>query len=163
MEINIAPRSIWSNPLHFLAFGLGSGASPYAPGTVGTAMAIPFYLLLRNFSLFTYCVILFLAIIVGFYLCEIATNAVKVHDHPGIVWDEFVGYWLTMIAAPPGFIWIIVGFILFRIFDIWKPWPIHWVNQHVRNGIGIVLDDLMAGVLAWVVMRLLIWVAYQWW
>ena len=75
------------------------------------------------------------------------------HDHGGIVWDEFCGFWLTMIAAPAGWLWIAVGFVLFRIFDIWKPWPICVADKKVHGGLGIMLDDLIAGVYALIMMQ----------
>lgn len=153
MQVNLAPQSIWRNPLHFIAFGFGSGAMPYAPGTFGTLMAVPFYILLTRVSLEWYLFILLAAIFFGFWLCTVTSRDMPVHDHPGIVWDEIVGFGLTMFAAPHGWIWIILGFILFRLFDIWKPWPISWVNTHIKNGVGIVLDDLLAAIPAWGILQ----------
>ena len=77
-----------------------------------------------------------------------------VHDHSGIVWDEFAGFFITMIAAPQGWQWIVLGFALFRLFDIWKPWPIHIIDNKVQGGVGIMLDDVIAGVYALVVLQL---------
>ncbi len=139
---------IWKNPVHFLAFGLGSGLSPKAPGTVGTVAAIPFYLLLQNFSLGPYLLILAIATGIGIWLCDRTSKDLGVHDHPGIVWDEFCGFWITMIAAPSGWEWILLGFLLFRLFDIWKPWPISWLDARVGGGLGIMIDDIVAGFYA---------------
>jgi len=155
--MNRAPASVWKNPVHFLAFGLGSGAAPKAPGTVGTLAAIPFYLLLQPLSLGWYATVLVLTFLIGIYLCGKTSEDMGVHDHGGIVWDEFVGYWVTMFAAPAGWLWIILGFILFRIFDIVKPWPIAWVDKKVAGGFGIMLDDLLAGLMALVCLQFLAW------
>lgn len=91
---------------------------------------------------------MFAAAIIGIFLCGEAARELKVHDHPGIVWDEFVGFWITMIAVPVTGLNILLGFALFRLFDIWKPWPISWCDKHVHGGLGIMLDDVLAGVLA---------------
>ncbi len=153
--MNRAPASVWRNPVHFLAFGLGSGAAPWAPGTVGTLAAIPFFLLMQPLSLFWYGVILLVTSLIGIYLCGKTSDDMGVHDHGGIVWDEFVGYWLTMFAAPPGWLWIIIGFVLFRVFDIIKPWPISWADKKVAGGLGIMLDDILAGLMALGCLQLL--------
>ena len=81
-----------------------------------------------------------------------------VHDHGGIVWDEFAGYFITMIAAPPGWIWIVVGFVLFRLFDIFKPWPASWADRSIKGGFGIMLDDIFAGAYAWALMYAIAWI-----
>ena len=153
--MNRAPSSVWKNPIHFLAFGLGSGASPKAPGTVGTLAAIPFFLLLQPLALHWYLLVLLATFVIGIYLCGKTSDDLGVHDHGGIVWDEFVGYWITMFAAPAGWLWIIIGFILFRIFDIAKPWPIGWADKHVHGGLGIMLDDVLAGLMALACLQLL--------
>ena len=147
-----------SNPVHFLAFGLGSGLAPKAPGTFGTLAAIPLYLLLSQLSLPIYAQVLVLASLVGVWLCGKTAKDLGVHDHPGIVWDEFCGYWLTMLAAPSGWFWIILGFILFRLFDIWKPWPISLADRRVPGGMGIMVDDLIAGLYAFIVMQAIVFV-----
>lgn len=154
--MNQAPHSVWRNPIHFLAFGLGSGASPWAPGTAGTLAAIPLFLLLQPLAWPWYVAMLLLTFIVGVYLCGKTSADMGVHDHGGIVWDEFVGYWITMFAAPPGWLWIVVGFVLFRLFDIIKPWPISWVDKQVAGGLGIMLDDVLAGLMALAVLQLLV-------
>lgn len=153
LKTNITPPSVWTNPLHFIAFGFGSGAMPFAPGTWGTVAAIPLYLAIRHLSLSHYLIILTIAILAGIWLCDKVAKEVGVHDHPGIVWDEIVGYGVTMIAAPQGWQWIILGFLLFRLFDIWKPWPIKWLDRRAPGGFGIVIDDLLAAIYAWVVLQ----------
>ncbi|WP_422136842.1 phosphatidylglycerophosphatase A [Endozoicomonas sp. ALD040] len=147
--------SVWKNPVHFLAFGLGSGLSPVAPGTFGTVAAIPFYLMFQYLPLWNYFLILAVSIVLGIWLCGKTSKDLGVHDHPGIVWDEFVGYWITMLAAPRGWEWVLVGFILFRIFDIWKPWPIGWLDKRVHGGLGIMIDDIVAGIFALVCLQVI--------
>ncbi|WP_422139849.1 phosphatidylglycerophosphatase A [Endozoicomonas sp. ALC020] len=147
--------SVWKNPVHFLAFGLGSGLSPVAPGTFGTVAAIPFYLMFQYLPLWNYFLVLVVSIILGIWLCGKTSKDLGVHDHPGIVWDEFVGYWITMLAAPRGWEWVLVGFILFRIFDIWKPWPIGWLDKRVHGGLGIMIDDIVAGIFALVCLQVI--------
>ena len=143
------------NPLHLLAFGFGSGLAPKAPGTFGTLVAIPIYLLLQGLSLPLYLGLVLAGTLLGFWICDRTSRDLGVHDHGGIVWDEIIGYLLTMAFAPPGWVWLLVGFLLFRFFDILKPWPIRWLDQKVAGGVGIMLDDLLAGVYAGLVMLLL--------
>lgn len=146
------------NPVHFLAFGFGSGLLPKAPGTAGTVVAIIPWLWFTQFSLLIYCGLLLLAILLGIYLCEKTSNDLGVHDHSGIVWDEFCGFWLTMIAVPASWQWILAGFVLFRLFDIFKPWPINLLDKSVSGGFGIMVDDLLAGVYALVILQVVIYI-----
>lgn len=141
-------QKVLSSPILFLAFGFGSGLAPRAPGTAGTLMAIPLYLLLAGLPLPAYLLVVLLVSLVGVWICHRAAQQLGVHDHPGIVWDEFAGYFVTMIPAPAGWPWVIAGFVLFRLFDIWKPWPVSWADRKVSGGLGIMLDDLLAGIIA---------------
>ena len=155
--MNRAPSSVWRNPIHFLAFGLGSGAAPWAPGTVGTAAAvIPYLLWFQYWSTGWFLALIVVTFVVGVWLCEKTSEDLGVHDHSGIVWDEFVGYWLTMFLAPQGWEWALVGFVLFRFFDVLKPWPVKWADRRVAGGFGIMVDDLLAGVYAWIVLQVLV-------
>ncbi|MCR8921520.1 phosphatidylglycerophosphatase A [Dasania sp. GY-MA-18] len=155
MRVNA--KAILSNPIHCLAFGFGSGLAPKAPGTFGTLMAVPLYLLLMQLPLLGYVLLLLASFIVGVYLCGKTADDLGVHDHPGIVWDEFVGFWITMLAAPAGWLWIVIGFILFRLFDIWKPWPIKVLDEKMETGLGIMLDDVLAGVYAFICLQGLVY------
>jgi len=155
--MNKAPASVWRNPVHFLAFGLGSGAAPWAPGTFGTLAAVPLWYLMAQTSLPVYLLLTLVAFVIGIWLCGRTSRDLGVHDHGGIVWDEFVGYWITMIAVPVNWIWAVLGFILFRLFDIWKPWPIRPVDRKVHGGLGIMLDDVLAGVFAALVLQGILW------
>ncbi|CCK77778.1 Phosphatidylglycerophosphatase A [Oleispira antarctica RB-8] len=137
------------NPIHLLAFGLGSGCAPKAPGTFGTLAAIPFWwLFLQDVPLIPYLCVLIAGFAFGVYLCEQTSKDLGVHDHGGIVWDEWIGLWITYLALPAGIEWVIIGFALFRFFDILKPWPIKWLDEKVHGGFGIMIDDVLAGIFA---------------
>ena len=142
------PASVWRNPIHFLAFGFGSGAIRPAPGTWGTLAALPFVLLWQQLPLGGYALVILLSTLLGIWLCHRTAADLGVHDHGGIVWDEFVGYWITMFMAPAGWLWVVLGFGLFRLLDIVKPWPIAWVDKELKGGLGIMLDDVLAGIMA---------------
>ena len=154
----VSAKTIFKNPIHCLAFGFGSGLAPKAPGTFGTLMAIPLYLLLSELPLIAYAAVVVAAFILGIYLCGKTADDLGVHDHPGIVWDEFVGFWITMFAAPAGLLWLVIGFSLFRLFDIWKPWPIKLFDSNMKTGLGIMIDDVLAGIYALVLLQALVYV-----
>ena len=149
------PASYLKDPRHFLSLGFGSGLAPVAPGTFGTLAAIPVYWLLSPLPLLAYLGVTVLAFALGVYLCEFTSRALGVHDHSGIVWDEVVGYLITMIAMPNDLLWMAAGFVLFRIFDIAKPWPISWADRHLSGGFGIMVDDVLAGIFALAGLHLL--------
>jgi len=139
---------------HWLAFGFGSGFSPKAPGTVGTVVAIPFALLLAQLPLPLHLGLLALAAIAGVYCCGKTARDLGVHDHGAIVWDEFVGYWLTVALLPKTVLWMAAGFVVFRVLDIWKPWPIRLADHSVEGGLGVMLDDVVAGLMAAAILLL---------
>jgi phosphatidylglycerophosphatase A len=137
------------NPMHLLSLGFGSGLSPHAPGTMGTLVAVPMYLLLGRLDLIVYLMVILGGFILGVYVCNYTSKALGVHDHSGIVWDEIIGYWITMIAVPAlTWEWILAGFVLFRLFDIIKPWPVNIADKHLSGGFGIMIDDVLAGLYA---------------
>lgn len=149
----------------WLAFGLGSGLASKAPGTWGSLAAVPLFLIMANLSLPLYTLIVVVAGVGGIWICGRASAELGVHDHPGIVWDEFVGLWITLWAVPAsiasfeGFVWLLGGFALFRLLDIWKPWPIRWFDKNVHGGLGIMIDDVIAGVIACAILQVLrLWV-----
>ncbi len=150
-------KQLLANPNHFFAFGFGSGLAPKAPGTFGTLAAVPIYWLIQDLSWPLYLSWLLVTFVLGVFWCDRSSKVLGVHDHGGIVWDEFVGYWVTMFMAPAGWLWMLVGFVLFRLFDIVKPWPIRWLDEKVHGGFGIMLDDLVAGILAALCLQLLHW------
>ncbi|NOZ53538.1 MAG: phosphatidylglycerophosphatase A [Gammaproteobacteria bacterium] len=147
--------SLSRNPIQWVAFGFGSGLAPVAPGTFGTVAAIPLFLLINGLALWQYLAIVLILLIVGIWVCGYTARRLGVHDHPAIVWDEIVGYLITMIAAPSGWLWIFIGFVLFRLFDIWKPWPIGVCDQRVGGGFGIMVDDVLAACYAFIGLQLL--------
>ena len=146
MRFSAEPKIILRDPVHFLAFGFGSGLSPKAPGTMGTLVALPFVFLLLHMSLWAYlCSVLMLSAF-GIYICGESARRLNSHDHPGSVWDEFAGMAITMIAVTPSWLNLLMGFVLFRCFDIFKPWPIREVDHRLSGGLGIMLDDMLAGM-----------------
>ncbi|CZI86253.1 Phosphatidylglycerophosphatase A [Legionella pneumophila] len=155
-QVNLANR-VWQDPVYFIAFGFGSGLMSIAPGTWGTLAAIPLYLLMINAHWSIYLLWTALAFALGVWGSDRVTEDLGVHDYKGIVWDEVVGYLLTMFLAPKGISWMLIGFILFRIFDIWKPQPIRMIDQRVHGGLGIMLDDVLAAIPAWCIMQILVW------
>lgn len=152
-------KIVWRHPACLIAFGFGSGLMPFVPGTWGTLAAIPIYLLLASTNPVVYLVFVLIAFLLGIFVCNKTSSILGVHDYGGIVWDEIVGFLLTMFLAPSGVMWIVIGFILFRLFDIWKPYPIDVVDEQVQGGLGIMLDDILAAVLSWIVLQGLAW----WW
>lgn len=141
-------KTVFTDPQMLLAFGFGSGLSRITPGTMGTLAALPLYLLMQPLPLWAYLLVVLLTALWGISLCDYAARKLGVHDHGGIVWDEFVGFWITMIAVPSGWQWLLAGFVLFRVFDMVKPWPISWLDRRVHGGFGIMLDDVVAGLMA---------------
>ncbi|HID48589.1 MAG TPA: phosphatidylglycerophosphatase A [Chromatiales bacterium] len=147
------------NPVHFLSLGFGSGLSPFAPGTAGTLAAIPVYWLMAPLALLPYLLVVLAMFVLGVFLCQATTDRLGSHDHSAIVWDEVVGYLLTMFLVPFDWRWVILGFFLFRLFDVWKPWPVRWLDRKVQGGLGIMLDDVGAAVYAALCLQaILYWV-----
>lgn len=153
-RLQVSQLKHWS---HWCAAGFGSGLAPKAPGTFGTLAALPIYWFLADLELTAYIVALVVSFIIGVWFCEKTARDLGVHDHPGIVWDEFVGMWITMLLVPKTIMALLAGFILFRIFDILKPWPIRVVDKNVHGGFGIMIDDVIAGVFACLCMHGLIY------
>lgn len=152
----VDPRRVLRSPRLLLAFGFGSGLSPWVPGTMGTLAAVPLFLTLAALPWWAYAAVVVAAFAVGIYLCAHAAAALGVHDHPGIVWDEFVGYWITMFLVPVSWQWVLAGFVLFRLFDMLKPWPISLADKKLHGGFGIMIDDVLAGIAAWLCLHILI-------
>lgn len=144
----LTPKQILTDPVLFLAFGFGSGLAKKAPGTFGTLAAIPVYYLFIQADLWLYGVLTLIAAVVGVWLCDVAAIRLGEHDFGGIVWDEVVGFLITMSVVPFSWQATVAGFVLFRLFDIVKPWPIRWLDRHVHGGLGIMVDDVLAGVFA---------------
>lgn len=142
-------------PVQFLALGFGSGLAPKAPGTFGTLAAVPLFLLLALLTPTYYLAAVIVMSVAGIYICGKAANDVGVHDHPAIVWDEFVGYFITMFMVPVSWQTVLVGFLLFRVLDILKPWPISFIDKKMSGGAGIMFDDILAGIFSLIIMHLI--------
>ena len=136
---------VLAHPAHFVAFGFGSGLSPIAPGTVGTALTFPIYFGLAHWlsplAIFLLCPILF---VMGIWACERTGRALGVADHGGMNWDEIVAFLLVLAFTPPSLAWQIGAFVAFRFFDIVKPPPIGYFDRTMKGGFGVMLDDLLA-------------------
>lgn len=150
-------KKVWQDPIYFVAFGFGSGLMPFAPGTFGTLVAVPIYLMMVHLSGTIYMILTLMAFFLGVWVSGKVSRDLGEHDYSGIVWDEVVGYLLTMFLAPFHISWMVIGFVLFRIFDIWKPQPIRWIDQKIKGGLGIMLDDVLAAIPAWLVLQLIIY------
>jgi phosphatidylglycerophosphatase A len=145
-------KAALSTPAGFLAFGLGSGLSRFAPGTMGTLVAVPFALLLKLLPSVWFWVLIVVLFVLGIYLCGTTARRLGKHDPGGIVWDEMVGYWLTIAFVPASWPWLLAAFILFRLFDIFKPWPIRQSERLFHGGLGIMIDDVLAAGYAMIVL-----------
>jgi phosphatidylglycerophosphatase A len=153
-------RALLSTPAGWLACGFGSGLAPKAPGTFGSLAAILPWLLLRHLSLPINLLVIVVGFFIGVWACDVAGRAVGVDDHRSLVWDEFIGQWIALLPALLAPWWaVVVGFGLFRLFDVWKPWPIRWFDRHLKGGLGVMVDDVIAGVFAvvvlWAILRLI--------
>lgn len=143
------PLSTLRDPVHLLATGFGSGLVKPAPGTWGSVAAVVvFGLLLQHLPLFVFLVLIVAGAFAGIYLCGKTAEDWGVHDHGSIVWDEWIGQWIALIGLAAYPVWWLVAFAYFRLFDIWKPGPVGWADRQFDGGVGIMLDDLLAGVLA---------------
>ncbi len=146
--MTISPKFIFSHPAHFLAFGFGAGLSPYAPGTVGTLVAFPLFFLLRGLDPVIYFTLVAVLYAAGVWICDVAGKSLGVPDHGGIVWDEIVAFLLVLHFSPPTLLGYALAFLLFRLFDIWKPFPIRYADKHIHGGFGVMFDDLLAAIYA---------------
>lgn len=141
------------HPLHSLSLGFGLGLLPVAPGTFGTLLGVLLYLVLQYLPLTYYLIAVALLLYIGVVACGFTARALQADDPSVIVFDEVVGYLIAMTAVPAGWQWIVAGFVLFRVFDIWKPWPIRAIERRVRGGLGIMLDDALAGGYALIALQ----------
>lgn len=150
--------ALWRSPALLLATGLGVGRIPWAPGTFGSLLSVGLYLIwVGTLGPLEYALGLGALFLIGIWLCARAERTLGVHDSPTIVWDEIVGQLCALSVVRPGWHWIVAAFILFRLFDIWKPFPIGWLNRRVAGGLGIMIDDVAAGLLAAIVLEALAW------
>jgi phosphatidylglycerophosphatase A len=141
-------RTVLTDPVHLLAFGFGAGLAPRAPGTVGTVVGLLLGLAALPLPLAGRILAGIAISLAGIWLCGESARRIGVHDHPGIVWDEIAGIYLVLLFVPPEPLWWGAAFALFRLFDIWKPWPIRDLDHRLHGGLGIMLDDLAAALYA---------------
>lgn len=157
-SVAVDARFLLAHPAHFIALGFGSGLPKRAPGTWGTLAALPLFALLHivglsNLTIALFCIPVFA---LGIWAADVTGRALGVSDYGGIVIDEIVAMWLVLCVAPPTWLGWIAAFALFRLFDIVKPWPIRWLDQRVKGGFGVMIDDILAAVFAIVA---LLWLA----
>jgi phosphatidylglycerophosphatase A len=155
-------KFLFSTPAHFFALGFGSGLAPKAPGTFGTLIGLPLFWLISNFSLNLQLLIITALFLIGIYYCDATGKALGVSDHGSIVWDEIVAMMLVLTFAPQHWSGWIVAFLLFRLFDIWKPFPIRQFDAKLKSGFGVMFDDLLAALYAIASMRLIFYLYLYW-
>lgn len=145
-------RFLLAHPAHFIAFGFGAGLARSAPGTVGTLVAFPiFWIVHPRVPDGWFAALLAVLFGVGVWACERTGRDLRVHDHGAMVFDEVVAFLLVLFMLPQEPWWQAAGFVLFRLFDIVKPIPIRYYDRTVRNGFGVMLDDLIAAFYALIV------------
>ncbi|OZA13244.1 MAG: phosphatidylglycerophosphatase A [Hydrogenophilales bacterium 17-62-8] len=152
-------KFLFAHPAHLIAFGFGSGLAPKAPGTVGTLLGWPLLWLIVAAApdLPNQLVLLVASFLLGIWACGRSGRALGVADHGGMVWDEIVAFALVLLFTPPGWVWAGIAFLLFRFFDILKPWPIRLADRRLKNGFGVMFDDLLAAGYALAVIKGLQW------
>ena len=150
-------RFLLSHPAHFIALGFGSGLAPRAPGTFGTLAGLAIFLLLERVVAPWHVAVLAVPLFfVGIWACGVTSRDLGVQDHGAIVWDEIVAFLPVAVFANRSPLMLAVGFVLFRLFDIWKPFPIRQVERRVKGGFGVMIDDLLAAVYACIAVALLV-------
>lgn len=150
-------RALLGHPGGWIACGFGSGLSPWAPGTAGSAAALLPWLALRELDAPYYVLVVAIAFAIGAWASNVAIDRLRIADPGAVVCDEFVGQWialLPLVLAPRGWPWVVVAFGLFRLFDVWKPWPVSWADRRIHGGVGVMLDDVIAGAYAALILAL---------
>ena len=150
-------RTVMTDPVHFLAFGFGTGLAPFAPGTFGSLPGILLFWLTMDYGLYVQLAVAMGIALAGIWICGESARRIGVHDHGGIVWDEIVGMYVTLIVAPVSVVGWVLAFVFFRIMDIVKPWPIRDLDHRIGGGVGIMLDDLAAALYAAILLALYGW------
>lgn len=147
---------LWRHPAHFYALGFGTGLMPFAPGTFGTLVAFPIaFALWRHVDTTIFVVTIVFLGALGVWAAQVTGRNLGVPDHGSIVCDEFVAFLLVLLFTGPHLRAMLIGFVLFRIFDVVKPPPIHWLDRRLKNGWGVMADDLLAAAYAVIVLALL--------
>lgn len=156
MQTKSLPRTLWTNPVHFIACAFGIGALPFMPGTWATLAAVPVCLALAQLPLWGYLLVTGAMILLGIFVCGKTNRDFGTEDHPACAWDEFASFPIVMIGIPLTGYFLALGVILFRILDIWKPWPIRWVDRHIHGGFGVMLDDVLAALASLAILHLIL-------
>lgn len=147
----------WKYPVHFLAYGFGTGLVPLAPGTIGSLVGVALFRVMATLPRGYYVAITAVLGVAGIFICEQTANDMAMHDPGAIVWDEIVGYLVAMYRQTWHWGWVIAGFVVYRLFDIWKPYPIGLIEEGFGVGMSVMADDIVAGIYAWCVLRLVRW------
>lgn len=150
-----------AHPAHFFALGFGAGLAKKAPGTFGTLIGMPLFLLIASLNFYTQLAIISVLFLIGIYFCDKTGKALGVADHGGIVWDEIVAIMLVLTITPLQWQWWVTAFALFRLFDIWKPAPIRQCDAKIKGGFGVMLDDLLAAFYTMMSLKALLWLSVQ--
>lgn len=157
MSLDAAQRRVLlTHPAGWIASGFGAGLSPFAPGTVGSLVALLPWFWLRELPLAAYIGVVLAVFLLGVWGSQWLVARLGLEDPGCIVIDEFVGLWLALAFAPRGWIWLAAGFLLFRLFDVLKPWPVSWADRRVGGGFGVMLDDALAGLMAGLVLAAIV-------
>lgn len=154
-------KFLLSHPAHFFALGFGSGLAAKAPGTFGTVVGLPLFWLIVNYALHIQLVIIAGLFVIGIYFCNKTSQDLGVADHGSMVWDEIVAIMLVLTFTPSNWLWWLVAFLLFRLFDIWKPFPIRQFDAKLKNGFGVMFDDLLAAIYAIAGIQAISWTLSQ--
>jgi phosphatidylglycerophosphatase A len=157
MDKHLRAKVSLKNPWHFAAFGFGAGLIPFMPGTFGSLVAIPLLIAMSYLNDYWFISITVLSFILGIKICQKASDAMGMHDHGSIVWDEIAGMFVTFLFIPISITTLVAGFLLFRLFDILKPWPIRVFDKNVHGGFGIMIDDIVAGAMACICLHLILY------
>ncbi len=151
-------KFLFAHPTHFFGLGFGSGLAPKAPGTFGTVAGLPLFWFISNYLFSVQLIVIAALFMIGIYFCDKTGKALGVADHGAIVWDEIVAMMLVLAFSPPSWLNWILAFCLFRLFDIWKPFPIRQCDAKLKNGFGVMFDDLLAAIYAILSMKIILWI-----
>lgn len=145
--------ALWKYPIHFLAYGFGTGLMPFAPGTFGSLVGVALFWFMAPMAAGPYAALVVVMFVAGIYICGTTANDVGAVDPGFIVYDEVVGFLVAMYLMPADWRWIAAGFVIYRVFDIWKPFPIHNVEHVLGLGSGIMADDVIAGIYTLIILQ----------
>ncbi len=145
--------AVWKYPVHWLAYGFGTGLSPFAPGTFGSLVGVALFWFMASMPAIPYAIVVAVMFVAGIFICGQTAHDVGAVDPGFIVYDELVGFLVAMYLLPTEWRWVVGGFVVYRVFDIWKPFPIHWVEDKLGLGSGIMTDDVISGIYTFIVLH----------